>query len=196
MSVRVYLLTEGVHDVFFLGKILTESFQLKRVLDAKKLDVEWNHIVPHTFPHEGSLRPSVPAPTFYKSASASVAIVNADGLDRLGKRLRAHHGVLANHGIQLDAIGVVLDADFDQTRQKTPEQRFVELADVLASLDLPRPSSAEVVAGTPRTGIFVMPGGGANGTLEDILLDVRRRCVSHSGLPRRAFRRWSRPKLV
>jgi len=171
MSARVYLLTEGVHDVFFLGKILTESLQLRRVQEAKKLDEEWSHIVPKAFPHEGSLRPSVPCPTFYKSTRASVAIVNADGIDRLGKRLRAHHEVLVNHGVHLDAVGVVLDADFDQARQKTPEQRVAELADVFTSLNLPRPSTAEIVAGTPRTGIFVMPGGGAQGTLEDIMLE-------------------------
>lgn len=172
MSARVYLLTEGVHDVFFLGKILRESFAFKKVEDARKLDPEWDEtILPKKFPHENSLRPSVPAPTFYKNDGASVAIVNADGITRLASRLRAHHEKLTDKGVGLDAIGVVLDADYQQAKQKTPADRFDEMADVLAGLRLPRPAAPETVSGTPRTGIYILPGGGALGTLEDVLLD-------------------------
>jgi hypothetical protein len=171
VSARVYLLTEGVHDVFFLGKILTAALRLKRVEHADKLDPEWMHIVPKTFPHEGSLRPTVPAPTFYKSTAASVAIVNADGIDRLGRRLRAHHETLTRNGVSLDALGVVLDADFNHAKQKDPARRFAEMADVFAGLGLPRPAAVAAVAGTPRTGVFILPGGGALGTLEDVLLE-------------------------
>jgi hypothetical protein len=172
MSSRVYLLTEGVHDVFFLGKILRERHGLKKVEDARKLDPEWDEtILPKQFPHENSLRPSVPAPTFYKSAAASVALVNADGIDKLGKRLRAHHTKLTDRGVGLDALGVILDADYVHANQKAPAQRFAEMADLLASLGFPRPAEPEAVAGVPRTGIYILPGGGALGTLEDLLLE-------------------------
>lgn len=174
MSARVYLLTEGVHDVTFLGKILKESLAFKRVEDARKLDPEWGDtILPRQYPHENSLRPSVPAPTFYKSAHASVAIVNAEGIDKLAKRLRTHHKMLTDRGVGLDAVGVVLDADLMRTKQqKAPTQRFAEMADVLKEIGFPRPISPEaVVAGTPRTGIYILPGGDALGTLEDVLLE-------------------------
>jgi hypothetical protein len=172
MRARVYLLTEGVHDVYFLAKVLAESFAFKKVEDDRELDPEWETtILPKQFPYNHSLRPSVPAPSFYKSDRASVAIVNAEGIERLGDRLKTHHGQLMDKGVGLDAVGVVLDADFKLAKQKTPAQRFAEMADVLASLDFPRPAAPDAVAGTPRTGIYVLPGGGELGTLEDILLE-------------------------
>lgn len=171
MTDRIYLLTEGVHDVFFLGKILKEALGLRKVEDFKKLDREWYPIVPREYPYGDSLRPSVPVPTFYKSALASVAIVNADGIDRLATRFGAHHKQLEAKGTHLDAVGVVLDADFERSRQKPPAKRFEEMATALAERGLPRPAVAEEVSGAPRTGIFILPGGGVLGTLEDLLLD-------------------------
>ncbi len=82
-----------------------------------------------------------------------------------------HHETLARNGVSLDAVGVVLDADFEHARQKSPGQRVAEMAGVLAGLGLSAPRESEAVTGTPRTGIFVLPGAGALGTLEDVLLE-------------------------
>ncbi len=170
MSAHVYLVTEGVHDVFFLGKILKKALAFDKVEKASDLDEVWRSILP-TWPYQDSLRPSVPAPTFYKNASTSVALVNADGIDKIAVRLRANHTRLTDQGFGLDAVGIVLDADFEHAKQKTPTQRFAQMADVLTSLGLPRPTALAAVAGTPRTGVYVLPGSGALGTLEDVLLE-------------------------
>jgi hypothetical protein len=170
MNARVYLLTEGVHDVYFLYKILRTSFGFSKVETLSELDEEWRLLLP-TFPHEGSLRASVPAPTFCRGGDTWVAMVNADGIERLEKRLKRDHKLLAEKGFGLDAVGVVLDADFEHAKQKKPEERFAQIADAIARLGLPRPQRVEEVSGTPRTGVFVLPGAGALGTLEDLLLE-------------------------
>ncbi len=172
MSGRIYLLTEGVHDVYFLGKILEKSLEFKRNNSFKELEPEWTNLVPRQFPHEDSLRASMPVPTFYRSAHASVAIVNAEGIDKIKSKLDAHLNQLTNKGVALDAIGIVLDADFDATKQKSPAERFDEMATYLENLGYPRPTMMDKVGATSiRTGIFIMPGGGTPGTLEDLLLD-------------------------
>jgi len=170
MSARVYVITEGVHDVYFLGKILTKTLAFKKVDKESALDEAWRPILP-AWPYDGSLRPSVPAPTFYFNTNASVALVSADGIDKIKLRLKKHHLQLTDRGFTFDAIGVVLDADYKHAKQKDPVQRFSETAEVLANIGLPRPTEPERVSGEPRTGIYVLPGGGELGTLEDVLLD-------------------------
>jgi hypothetical protein len=173
MSGRIYLLTEGVHDVYFLGKILEKSLEFKRNNSFKELEAEWRILVPTQFPHEDSLRASMPVPTFYRSTDASVAIVNAEGINKIKSKLDAHLKQLANKGFALDAIGIVLDADFERAKQKSPAERFNEMATYLENLGYPRPTMMDKVEKNPgiRTGIFIMPGGGALGTLDDLLLE-------------------------
>lgn len=169
MSSRVYIITEGVHDVAFLGKLLTmSSLQMEQVKKIDELESGWIRILP-SWPYKGSLQPSVPAPIFYQSASKdiSIAVVNAEGINNMSQKLARHLKVLDQDGIRPDAVGAVLDADSGEL----PQRRFDRMAEVLANADLPRPAEMEVVAGTPRTGVFILPGGGERGTLEDLLLE-------------------------
>jgi hypothetical protein len=169
MSTYVYLLTEGVHDVAFLGRLLQTSLGFEWVFKESELDPAWKRILPTKWPHDGSLRPSVPAPSFYRhlGSGTSAAVVNAQGISELAKRLKTHRNALDLDGVRLDAVGVVLDAD----ARETPTRRFNRMADALTETGFPRPAAAEVVAGAPRTGVFVLPGGGAPGTLEELLLE-------------------------
>jgi hypothetical protein len=169
MSALVYLLTEGVHDVAFLGKLLQISLGFARVSEESELDPAWKRILPTKWPHNGSLRPSVPAPIFYRHLASEtfIAVVNAQGISELAKRLTVHLEALKLDGVKLDALGVVLDAD----AQEPPIKRFARMADVLVKAGFSPPQGAEAIAGVPRTGVFVLPGGGAAGTLEDLLLE-------------------------
>jgi hypothetical protein len=169
MSGHIYLLTEGVHDVAFLGKLLEAALGFERVFKESDLDPIWVRILPTKWPHDGSLRPSVPAPSFYRhlASGISVAVVNAQGISELAKRLERHRSALSLDGVMLDAVGVVLDAD----AQESSTQRFMRMAEALSASGFPRPTTAEAVAGVPRTGVFVLPGGGVPGTLEDLLLE-------------------------
>ncbi|ATB48173.1 DUF3226 domain-containing protein [Corallococcus macrosporus] len=169
MSNRIYLLTEGVHDVAFLARLLKLSLGLEHVSREAGLDPVWKRILPTKWPHDGSLRPAVPAPIFYRAPSSgtTVAVVNSQGISELARKLETHRKALALDGVNLDAVGVVLDAD----SQETPQQRFTRMADSIAANGYPRPAVMGGVAGQPRTGVFVLPGGGLPGTLEDLLLE-------------------------
>lgn len=172
MSGRIYLLTEGVHDVYFLGKILKESLSFKKNESFNELEAEWKVLIPRQFPLHDSLRASMPVPTFYRNEHSSVAIVNAEGIDQIKSKLDAHLKQLTDKGVALDAIGIVLDADFERAKQKSPTERFDEMATYVENLGYPRPTTMDKVEEKPiRTGIFIMPGGGALGTLEDLLLE-------------------------
>lgn len=59
MSARVYLVTEGVHDVAFLFRILQKAFAFTEVEEHAALDEAWCHILP-SWPYQGKLRGSVP----------------------------------------------------------------------------------------------------------------------------------------
>ncbi|MFO0761098.1 MAG: DUF3226 domain-containing protein [Byssovorax sp.] len=167
MSARIYLITEGVHDVAFLGKLLQATLGFAQIVSKEDLDSAWEPLLP-TWPYKGSLRGSVPVPSFYRRSSGdTIAIVNAQGISEINKRLRVHRQVLDQAGVSLDAVGIVLDADSNEL----PAARFTKLGTALASQGLSCPATAETVAGTPRTGIFVLPGGGTPGTLEDLLLE-------------------------
>lgn len=169
MSSYVYLITEGVHDVAFLGRILVASLQFKRVTKEQELDQGWIRILPKQWPHNGSLRPSVPAPAFFQNSQqgVSVAIANAEGIDNMSKRMIAHLGALQLDGVTPDAVGAILDAD----SAEPPVRRFTRMAGAFGKAGLPSPSVIELVAGTPRVGVFILPGGGESGTLEDLLLE-------------------------
>src|SRR5688572_18007132 len=144
MSSRVYLVVEGVHDVAFIGKLLETSLQFKRVNRQEELEKGWTRILPTKWPHDGLLRPSVPAPSFYQNNhhGVSLAIANAEGISNMTARLKAHLAALDIDGIIPDAVGAVLDAD----RRELPSQRFEEMAAAFKGVGLPTPEALETIA--------------------------------------------------
>lgn len=175
MTQRVYLVTEGVHDVAYVSRILVkvEDFGFTQAETLDKLDDEWRRWVESSFkwPHKGRIdRASVPAPEFYVRPDMAVAVVNAEGIAGIRGRLDVDLEAFALSGIELDAVGVVLDADTDSGEHLN--ERFEQMAARLAELGLPRPRSIGEVAGKPRTGVFILPDGARPGTLEDVLIPL------------------------
>lgn len=168
MNSYVYIVTEGVQDVYFLGKLLEVVLKLKRVEKRSDLAPGWEHVLPK-WPHQDSLRGSVPVPSFFQSAQhgVSVAIVNAEGIDEMSKKLWSHMEVMRLGNVALASVGVVLDADSDEI----PLRRFEKIAPAFEKAELPRPDALESVTGMPRVGVYVLPGAGEQGTLEDLLLE-------------------------
>jgi hypothetical protein len=178
MTTRALLITEGVHDVAFLGKLLDIDFGLQRIRTMEVLDPGWQKFLssfkwPATPHKEGGktdiARLSVPAPVFFGKEGISVAISNAQGIEKLVQRADADLFALNRDHTTIDAVGFLLDSDQDD-----PIQRFDELAPKVADIGLPRPQALGEVAGDPRTGIFVMPDSVSSGTLEDLLLACAR----------------------
>lgn len=161
MTIRAYIATEGPHDVELLAGLL-RPWGIRRVKKLSEVDSFWERLIPRTFPHDDDLLKRMPVPTFFASATHSVALDAAVGIDKLPARVEESLAVLGPP----PATAVVLDADIGESVAK----RHADLADKLKKLGLPLPSRpGEISAESPRCGIFVLPDNAATGTLEVLL---------------------------
>lgn len=168
-----YIVTEGVHDVAFIGRLLAVAHGANRIQKLEDLDdslrewlggFKWPN---NTGTHHDIARLAVPAPAFYRLPTNDVvALRNAQGLTEIGKTLVIDLEAFIRPQIGPAAIGVVLDSD-----DEPADQRFEKLKATLEGVKLSAPSSlGEVSSGTPRVGVFSLPEPGTAGTLEDVLL--------------------------
>jgi hypothetical protein len=176
MNAYFYIVTEGVHDVAFVGKLLSVVHGANRIRKLEDLDdslrgwVETSFKWPRfTGKHHDIERLAVPAPVFYRlPAGALVALRNAQGISEIGKTLAADLEAFTRSPSGPESIGVVLDSD-----DEPADQRFEKLKATLESVKLAAPAAlGEVSVGTPRVGVFALPEPGTAGTLEDILLTL------------------------
>lgn len=175
MSGLIYLLTEGVHDVAFLGKLLAHCFDAKQVKTMEELD-EPTRLWMGSFKWpllQGGKTPigrlAVPAPMFYRLPSgALVALRNAQGISELDRTISIDYEAFLRQPLELAAIGIVLDSD-----DEPHPARYAKLKAKLAALGLVAPDAlAEVSGSSPRIGVFALPTTGVAGTLEDLLLEL------------------------
>jgi len=176
MSAFFYIVTEGVHDVAFVGRLLSVAHGASRIRKLEDLDDSLRGWVSSAFKwprftgkHHDIERLAVPAPAFYRLATSHVvALRNAQGLNEIGKTLEIDIEAFSRTQRGPDVIGVVLDSD-----DEPADQRFGRLKATIKGLKLLSPSSlGEVSAGTPRVGVFALPEPGTAGTLEDVLLTL------------------------
>ncbi len=166
--VRVYLLVEGPHDVEFIGRLL-KWWACKRIQLLKRVDPFWHPLIPKVFPHLDDLLARVPVPTFFETTDLQVAVSVAVGDSKIARILRADLTVPSFCVDELDAIGLVLDAD-----DKTPRDRWQALSRAIQlppNLHMTLPAEPNTVArANPRFGALVLPGDGTRGSLEDLLI--------------------------
>ena len=176
MSVFTYIVTEGVHDVAFLGRLLALAHGAVRINKLEELDEALRSWLGSAFKwprftgrHHDIARMAVPAPVFYRLASGGmVALRNAQGITEIGNTLSVDKEAFARAEIRPRAIGVVLDSD-----DEAEDQRFGKMKQTLEGLGLYLPMVLGTVGdGDPRVGIFALPEQGVAGTLEDILLTL------------------------
>lgn len=171
MSLRVAVVaSEGVHDQTIVGKILGH-LGFTAIEKFSDLPKGFRPCLPK-YPHNDSLRPAVPAPEFLRRDDDRwVVTVNAEGVDRL---LETVEELMLNlrkddeGNLQLDAMGIVLDAD----EADAPSARWSTVVASAAAKGLVFPTPLATLAGnSPRAGGFVVPDNSSAGTLEDLLLD-------------------------
>lgn len=179
MNSFVYVVTEGVHDVTFLGKLLGREHGAKQIVTDDGLDdvhQKWLKVTgkwPGTTLVKGVQRFqidrfAVPAPAFYRLPDErTVALRNAEGIDKITSIIEGDMVFFEREGTP-DVIGIVLDSD-----EKDPAVRLQSLNESLrekkVNLSIP-PSWGEISTGSPRVGVFSLPEPGVAGTLEDLLL--------------------------
>lgn len=170
------LLVEGPHDLEFCARLLGFGgfMRVRKISDLESGVLNfWHKTVPRQWPHGDDLLTRHPVPLFLaNSPGQSVAIVNANGLNSIAKRLRNTLEILDRPP---DSIGVLLDSDDAATPQKRLNEFYIEVAKLpevsVHGLQWP-PVPGAVQEGPPRTGAFVIPDNRSQGTLEDLLLDA------------------------
>ncbi|HEU4732208.1 MAG TPA: DUF3226 domain-containing protein [Kofleriaceae bacterium] len=171
-----YIVAEGVHDVTFLGRLLSVSHDARRIRRLEDLDDSLRAWLTTAFKwprftgrHHDIERLAVPAPVFYRLATGQVvALRSAQGLTEIGRTLEIDLEAFVRAWSSPDAIGVVLDSD-----DEPGERRFARLNATLGTLALEGPATlGQFSAGAPRVGVFALPAPGTSGTLEDVLLSL------------------------
>jgi hypothetical protein len=177
MSDHVYLVTEGVHDVAFLGRVLCLAHEANRMRRLEELDDSLREWLASAFrwprftgKHHDISRLSVPAPVIFRVGRRPQFVIlrSAEGLTEIERTLIRDSEAFGRLSVPIvpAAIGVVLDSD-----DEPAEQRFAKLKTSLDAANLPPPSSLGAVSSaSPRVGVFALPEPGAAGTLEDVLL--------------------------
>ncbi|MEO7331307.1 MAG: DUF3226 domain-containing protein [Minicystis sp.] len=161
-----YVIVEGPHDLEFVARFL-KPHGLSRVTRLSKLDEYWIKLIPKQFPYEDDLARRMPVPVFFHGDNIAVAIGVAGGDSRIVSHLEETFAVLSERP---SAIGMVLDADVDDT----PRRRFDSILSDLTKLGLlaSLPSDpGQVTSSAPRVGIFVLPDNVSQGTLESLLIE-------------------------
>jgi hypothetical protein len=175
MTSFFYLVTEGVHDVAFLGKLLAEVFATKRIKKLEELPEPFQRwLASFTWPrktrtHHDIERLAVPAPEFHQLASKKIVILrNAQGISEIYKTLSLDREAFDRLQLQPEAHGIFLDSDAEP-----PDARFAQVSTKLRELNHAVPDTLGAVTSTvPRMGVFSFPDLGCAGTLEDVLLPL------------------------
>lgn len=175
MSSFSYLVTEGVHDVAFLGKLLTVVHSAKRIKKLEELpgpfqqwlgSFKWPR---KTKAHHDIERLAVPAPEFHLLGSKHIVVLrNAQGISEIYNTLAVDGEAFARLSLRPEALGIFLDSDAEP-----PAVRFADVTAKLQALDRPVPDALGAVTSTaPRMGVFSFPEPGCSGTLEDLLVPL------------------------
>jgi hypothetical protein len=180
----VYIIAEGVSDVTLIASILSRYHGMKRVDKIESLDsdlAEWlKDNKSYSWPVGGDLsRLAVPAPVFLADSGRIAAICNAESLSKFDIKLKIDFETFQRRVDRFpDSVGIVLDSD-----QARSSERFLQACTLFQNamserfdVVFPSPSEIDSVAVGPqnRFGVFVVPGGGRSGTLEDVLLPLGR----------------------
>ncbi len=171
-----YILVEGQHDVLFLGKLLRE-LGLSDVQDVNAISAVWEPFIntAQLTEHRGRIAANQQGLQIhqlfegvcFQNDSHSVVLRKVGGSGAKFRRdLRSLKELIDGGFHSLSAIGLVPDADNDANAV------FGSTKDALESVGLAGPAEAEqIVDSDTRTGIFLLPGDGASGALEDLLID-------------------------
>lgn len=166
-----YVVAEGVLDVVFLTQVLRTLFGASQISQKQNLPASaalW--IDGFKWPVANDIkRMSVPAPVFVQSESWIFGMRNAGGLEKIRATMTADFEQFLRIDWHPDSVAIILDAD-----DQAPAARFQAFSGLITERGFPAPIGLESIAesGPKRAGIFGFPGGGAAGTIEDVLLPI------------------------
>ncbi|MEP0148504.1 DUF3226 domain-containing protein [Pseudophaeobacter sp.] len=182
--------TEGNHDVSFIGKLLTRRGFL-RVTEFESLPEGWDSLYPRKFPWNGdSIERVARFPDVYANEQIAVGLINSGGDSRLVSSLRNALDVMIPENVELaiifsDADAAPARSRFEGIQNELKELNFDAVGEEAPGYPVTVPSEIAAIEGSkPAMGIFVFPDNSSCGSLEDILFSCSQ--VSHPDLADRA----------
>lgn len=174
------VVTEGIHDVVTIGKIL----RLKGFQEAKHIEEIpdfLENIIPKQYPFEGTeLSRRVPYPSFFFHEGYWILVSNAGSNSNLIGNLKGILDTPRRKDIisRLCGAAILTDADTKTAIGRLAELQK-ELSDVLVGVDdfkfdLSTPTQITMYEKAKHFGMYIFPDNQGEGTLERILLEGAR----------------------
>lgn len=166
-----YIVVEGPHDVEFIARLL-RVHGFHRIQYLRDLDPFWgtSKIIPNKFPYNDDLLKRVPVPIFFQTPTHSVAIHSAVGHTRIAETIQETFRII-NNPENIESIGIILDADVEETVARRFEIMLNELRGKNPGLIFPD-APGLIANDHPATGVYILPDNNSAGTLENILLEA------------------------
>ena len=169
------IVTEGVHDVMAIARIL----QLKGFREArhiKEIPDFLGNIIPKQYPFEGSeLSRRVPYPSFFFREEYWILVSNAGGDSRLISNLKELLNTPHRKDIisRLRGAAVLADADAKTAMERRDElqNQLVEVFRTEDDFEFTTPTQLTLYGKIKSFDMYIFPDNRNQGTLEHILLE-------------------------
>jgi hypothetical protein len=180
---NIVFVTEGSHDVSFIGKLLSRKGFLKSE-QLSSIPDDWKGLYPTKFPFRDDRLDRVARfPEVYTKGTVSIGLINSGGDSKLVDSLRNALDVIGPEKIKVAVIFSDADSETASVRFSSSQRNLVTLNEA-ASKEGARgypvtvPTKIGVLEGTaPAMGVFVFPNNKDCGSLENLLFDCSN--VSH-----------------
>ena len=170
------LITEGVHDVNALIRILTIK-GYRELQSANEVPGSLSVLIPRHYPlgKERQLNRIVPHPAFLEKDGSYLVISNANGESRLGSNLSYLIELLRDEEREsLQCIAIVADTDTYtvETRQSEIMDQIRSSMEPVPTINMASPQSGELIYNNQNIPLymFLFPNNREQGTLETVLL--------------------------
>ncbi|QSV66841.1 MAG: hypothetical protein HEQ12_07655 [Aphanizomenon flos-aquae DEX188] len=166
---RKYVLigVEGPHDQAFVSRILCKLLGFSK-FDGKmsELDNFWRKFIPN-YPKGGNLYDRLDMPQILYNDNFSIAIYVGGGSDLI-KNLKAK---LSDIDIStFFAFAIVADAD-NNTPNEVAEDYHNGFKECFPNFPITVTQSGNVIEGSPRLGIYILPDNSQQGVLDTLICD-------------------------
>ena len=166
---RQYVLigVEGNHDQAFISKILCKLLGFSKFNgDESNLDSFWRKFIP-TYPKGGNLYKRLDMPEILYNDSFSIDIYVGEGSNLIPNL----SDKLSNMDYsELFAFGIIADAD-KNTPEKVAEDYHNGFKEYFPNFPTTVTQSGNVIEGSPRLGIYILPDNSQQGVLDTLICD-------------------------
>lgn len=164
-----YILTEGVHDVEFIGRLLKIAANATRIIYKDKVDSFWHPLLPTRFPQftTQDIVKRINIPAFFQNEDLSVAVHPIAEKGLFFKSFDAACIAISNFKTKIKSLGIFADSDFNGSIQSKHDSITDQFS---KEVNFPQ-KPGEINSSSPSSGVFLFPNNKDHGTIEDLLIE-------------------------